>query len=316
MLTRSGLGSATAREQLSEYGYDALGRRVVKRVWPAQALRQNSSAPQEQTLPAPSFAPPKGQPHTSSYLWEGNRLLQETTPAEQRTYVWEPDSFIPMLRIDDERTPSENSTDNENRKLSKQELLALDTRELEAKNPSNLEDDEEQADDFASLKAQAWRRASPAQINEHLAGLRSKAEQLQNPSKEPSPKPSRILHYHCDHLGTPRELTDEDGKLVWSADYWAWGKVKHLRGRSGGAGTDIASPDAPRNQLWHTRTQPGRANHLPEWVADNTGNVQRWTKLKEGEQPQESPEAVNDPSVWGEPTDQSIRLRISDQRDR
>ena len=46
------------------------------------------------------------------------------------------------------------------------------------------------------------------------------------------------------------------------------------------------------------------------------GNVQRWTKLKEGEQPQESPEAVNDPSVWGEPTDQSIRLRISDQRDR
>ena len=215
-----------------------------------------------------------------------------------------------MLRIDDERTPSENSTDNENRKLSKQELLALDTRELEAKNPSNLEDDEEQADDFASLKAQAWRRASPAQINEHLAGLRSKAERLQHPHKAPEVNPSRILHYHCDHLGTPRELTDEDGKLVWSADYWAWGKVKHLRGRSGGAGTDIASPDAPRNQLWHTRTQPGRANHLPEWVADNTGNVQKWRQLKGAEQPDEAPpDAVNDPSVWGEPTDQSIRFQ-------
>ena len=215
-----------------------------------------------------------------------------------------------MLRIDDERTPSENSTDNENRKLSKQELLALDTRELEAKNPSNLEDDEEQADDFASLKAQAWGRMVPGQINEHLAGLRSKAEQLQNPSKEPTPKPSRVLHYHCDHLGTPRELTNEQGQLVWSADYWAWGKVKDLKGRSGGAGTDIESPDAPRNQFWHTRTQPGRANHVPEWVADNTGNVQKWRQLKDAEQPDEATaEAVNDPSVWGEPTDQSIRFQ-------
>ena len=214
-----------------------------------------------------------------------------------------------MLRIDDERTPSENSTDNENRKLSKQELLALDTRALEAQNASNLEGDEEDADNFASLKAQAWGRMVPGQINEHLAGLRSKAEQLQNPSKEPTPKPSRVLHYHCDHLGTPRELTNEQGQLVWSADYLAWGKIKSLKGRSGGAGTGIASPDAPRNQFWHTRTQPGRAN-LPEWVADNTGNVQKWRQLKGAEQPDEAPpDAVNDPSVWGEPTDQSIRFQ-------
>ncbi|MFF7107942.1 RHS domain-containing protein [Pseudomonas sichuanensis] len=23
--------------------------------------------------------------------------------------------------------------------------------------------------------------------------------------------------YHCDHLGTPQELTDEQGDVVWSA---------------------------------------------------------------------------------------------------
>ena len=215
-----------------------------------------------------------------------------------------------MLRIDDERTPSENSTDNENRKLSKQELLALDTRALEAQNASNLEGDEEDADNFASLKAQAWGRMVPGQINEHLAGLRSKAEQLQNPKTSPAPKLSRILHYHCDHLGTPRELTNEQGQLVWSADYLAWGKIKSLKGSSGGAGTDIARPDAPTGQVWHTRTQPGRANQLPEWVADNTGNVQKWRQLKEFAQPNEAiPEPANDPSVWGEPTDQSIRFQ-------
>jgi YD repeat-containing protein len=30
--------------------------------------------------------------------------------------------------------------------------------------------------------------------------------------------------YHCDHLGTPQELTDEQGNVVWSAHYTAWGK--------------------------------------------------------------------------------------------
>lgn len=73
---------------------------------------------------------------------------------------------------------------------------------------------------------------------------------------------------------------------------------------------DIASPDAPTGQVWHTRTQPGRANQLSEWVADNTGNVQKWRQLKEAEQPkQATPEAVNDQSVWGKPTDQSIRFQ-------
>ncbi|MGG7636565.1 RHS domain-containing protein [Pseudomonas sp. ES1] len=26
-----------------------------------------------------------------------------------------------------------------------------------------------------------------------------------------------IAWYHCDHLGTPQELTDEQGDVVWSA---------------------------------------------------------------------------------------------------
>ena len=121
----------------------------------------------------------------------------------------------PMLRIDDARQDADS--------LQKQEQQAGQTRRREPQNTSNPEDDE--SEDFASLKANAWRRVSPEQINEHLAALRSKAERLQHPHKAPEVKPSRILHYHCDHLGTPRELTDDDGKLVWSADYWAWGKV-------------------------------------------------------------------------------------------
>ncbi|WP_253734562.1 RHS repeat-associated core domain-containing protein [Methylomonas sp. ZR1] len=32
-------------------------------------------------------------------------------------------------------------------------------------------------------------------------------------------------HYHLDHLGTPRELTDTDGRIVWSARYRAYGNL-------------------------------------------------------------------------------------------
>lgn len=34
-----------------------------------------------------------------------------------------------------------------------------------------------------------------------------------------------IHYYQCDHLGTPLELIDETGKVVWSAKYKAWGRV-------------------------------------------------------------------------------------------
>ena len=35
----------------------------------------------------------------------------------------------------------------------------------------------------------------------------------------------QVYHYHNDHLGTPNELTDQQGEVVWYADYQAWGNT-------------------------------------------------------------------------------------------
>jgi len=35
-----------------------------------------------------------------------------------------------------------------------------------------------------------------------------------------------IAFCQCDHLGTPLELTDHEGKVAWSAQYKAWGEAK------------------------------------------------------------------------------------------
>ncbi|WP_205298038.1 RHS repeat-associated core domain-containing protein, partial [Pantoea sp. Cy-639] len=38
-----------------------------------------------------------------------------------------------------------------------------------------------------------------------------------------------IAWYHCDHLGTPMELTDEQGNIAWAGQYKAWGEVREER---------------------------------------------------------------------------------------
>ena len=35
----------------------------------------------------------------------------------------------------------------------------------------------------------------------------------------------KVYHYHLDHLGTPKELSDDDGKVVWKARYKTYGNV-------------------------------------------------------------------------------------------
>ncbi|MCF5054677.1 hypothetical protein GIW74_24040, partial [Pseudomonas syringae] len=42
------------------------------------------------------------------------------------------------------------------------------------------------------------------------------------------PKQTKPYHYQLDHLGTPQELTNPDGEIVWSAHYRAYGEIARL----------------------------------------------------------------------------------------
>ncbi|WP_163133847.1 RHS repeat-associated core domain-containing protein [Agarivorans sp. Alg241-V36] len=41
-------------------------------------------------------------------------------------------------------------------------------------------------------------------------------------------KQGQIYHYHLDHIGTPIRLSDEQGKIVWQANYQAYGAIEQL----------------------------------------------------------------------------------------
>ena len=61
--------------------------------------------------------------------------------------------------------------------------------------------------------------------------LKAANDEIKNAEREswegaPELIPSmQVYHYHNDHLGTPNELTSQDGEVVWLADYEAWGNT-------------------------------------------------------------------------------------------
>ncbi|PIB45978.1 hypothetical protein AOA59_05245, partial [Pseudomonas sp. 2822-15] len=42
------------------------------------------------------------------------------------------------------------------------------------------------------------------------------------------PQATKPFHYQLDHLGTPQELTNPEGEIVWSAHYRAYGEIARL----------------------------------------------------------------------------------------
>jgi len=61
-----------------------------------------------------------------------------------------------------------------------------------------------------------------AQLIEHLEVERETEETGKKTGESTS---TECLYYHCDHLGTPREMTDTEGNIVWAAQYKAWGNT-------------------------------------------------------------------------------------------
>jgi len=104
------------------YRYDSLGRRVGK------------------------TSDIEGRTEHKKFLWQGLRMLREETPAQSSLYIYEPGSYAPLARVDQ---------------------------------------------------------------NE------GEAEQ-------------KLNYFHTDQIGTPLEMTDVEGQIVWQATYKTWGEVETL----------------------------------------------------------------------------------------
>jgi RHS repeat-associated protein len=193
----------------SRYVYDALGRRLKKR-----------------------SASESGQA-SSYYGWDGDRLIHtEHTDArkpEQRQIthtVYEPGSFTPLVQL---------STAGEDQ--SKPQVLALMAGDEDDDSPmarmlDALPSDMRQALDHSLHLAMHEGIPAPMQALmgedqsqntlQRLTGLREQLEKQEQTQQTPI----TVRHYHCDHLGTPLALTDQNQQIVWAARLDPWGNVE------------------------------------------------------------------------------------------
>jgi len=84
-----------------------------------------------------------------------------------------------------------------------------------------------------ATRSQAVRLAATTDVKAMMVGNYGKydveLDPLWNGEYEQKLEPfskDETAFYQCDHLGTPQELTDCEGKVAWSAQYKAWGEAK------------------------------------------------------------------------------------------
>ncbi|MDA8522169.1 RHS repeat-associated core domain-containing protein [Acidovorax sp. NCPPB 4044] len=191
---------------LARYRYDAFGRRLAKTVYD-QARQQGT---------------------TTHAGWDGDRLVHTEGPGGLLHTLYEPHSFVPLLRLERQRAvPS-----------ALQALLAL----------QDPEDANAPARDFLAALPRSQRellvntlsaaiapgspapatRQLPAEVGALLAAGLDEVRNRQATSART--EATRIRHILCDHLGTPIALVDANGPqaglVTWAATHHAWGAVR------------------------------------------------------------------------------------------
>ncbi|MDH0895725.1 MULTISPECIES: DUF6883 domain-containing protein [unclassified Pseudomonas] len=127
---------------------------------------------------------------TTHYGWDGNRLLLERQGDRQQLYIYTPHSFVPLAMVRSKAV------------LSETQGLPPEYQALKERYPEQWE----------------------ATVEKLPRKVASTIRQLEQPASSDK-SPVEVLYYHTDHLGTPRELTDASGHIVWSATYKAWGNT-------------------------------------------------------------------------------------------
>ena len=68
-----------------------------------------------------------------------------------------------------------------------------------------------------------------------MCGTHEPLAQVCNWTTEDVESRQQTHYFHCDQIGIPREMTDEDGNLLWFGNYTGWGKLKSETNISGTA---------------------------------------------------------------------------------
>lgn len=173
----------------ANYHYDPFGRRVVKQV---QHGDEHGNL--------------VGGTETTFFGWDGDRLVLTEKDNRQIHTIYEPGSFVPMIRVEGEKQPAKRTLAQ---KLQQERGIQLDSATEALFDGLEKELRLGRVSEFSKQ----WMATSGVEAQVFTDLL--------------DPKPSiygRMIHaYQCDHLGTPIALLDADSLTVQPTARNPWG---------------------------------------------------------------------------------------------
>jgi RHS repeat-associated protein len=82
---------------------------------------------------------------------------------------------------------------------------------------------------------------------------------------------AHVFYYHCDQIGTPLQMTDEDGEVVWEASYKAWGEAREVIARASKAAAGIVARNPIRFQGQQVDEESGLHYNRHRYYDTTTG---------------------------------------------
>jgi RHS repeat-associated protein len=231
------------------FSYDAHGRMATKRSGAHRALQLHWNA--EHQLER-SVLQHQGQPTvTTGYAYDpfGRRLYKAPLVAQGQViaqdatwFVWDGNRLLQELKTlsDDSSTAA--------RSLTQTYVYEPDTFVPLAQLRTEASLAEPAAQPLKPLRLRVGRDAAAA------------ASSVTASANESAHEPAQVRYYHCDQIGTPRELTASDGHITWQATYRAWGNTQTVQWE---APPHLdAHGEAANAATWHDE-QPDRSELQP-----------------------------------------------------
>jgi RHS repeat-associated protein len=140
---------------------------------------------------------------STRFIWEGMRLIEERRGSQVVTYVYEPNSYVPLARIDAGGHSTQQGGLGTTADAVRGEPVEPQRTLVAAK------------DDVAQWEAlKAPRNRDAKQVAPSSGDGHSDGRTLAN-----------VYYFHTDQVGLPEELSDQHGQIRWRAAYKTWGNA-------------------------------------------------------------------------------------------
>lgn len=204
--------SGMTKRHTAKYFYDAFSRRIAKEV---TEERWTSGGDMEAGAPAQFCC------RTTLFVWDGDVMVQELRADKTVNYLYEPDSFVPLARIESQAVVGQNpmvvsaishtgqmECDAAGAAASVQAAYVHFPHVHQWDLPSDRTGDQSERE-----------RLEAEQEACHSGSHKQRQQQADNTAAS-----DRVDYYICDQIGTPRELVSDRGRAMWFLRAKAWGR--------------------------------------------------------------------------------------------